>query len=78
MNTVNKQLVYDISTVQVFIERFKDVVNRAGELDEIKKLPYQECIALRNKRLVEFEPDSPKLRKEVGQMFTMLRVKYVQ
>jgi Ca2+-transporting ATPase len=30
-----------------------------GDSDAIKKLPYQECIALRNKRLAEFETDSP-------------------
>ena len=28
-----------------------------GESDMIKKLPYQDCIALRNKRLTEFEPE---------------------
>jgi len=30
-----------------------------GESDAIKKLPYHECIALREKRLAEFDPDSP-------------------
>ena len=36
-----------------------DESSATGESDAIKKLPYHECIALRNKRLAEFEPDSP-------------------
>ncbi len=36
-----------------------DESSTTGESDAIKKLPYEECIALRNKRLAEFEPDSP-------------------
>ena len=35
-----------------------DESSATGESDAIKKLSYQDCIALRNKRLVEFEPDS--------------------
>jgi len=35
-----------------------DESSATGESDAIKKLSYQECIALRNKRLAEFEPDS--------------------
>lgn len=62
MNTVNKQLVYDISTVQVSFERFEDVINRAGELDAIKKLPYQECIAFRNNGLSSLKLTVLKLR----------------
>ncbi|KAH9054210.1 calcium-translocating P-type ATPase [Lactarius vividus] len=30
-----------------------------GELDAIKKLSYEECIALRDKRRMEFDPDGP-------------------
>lgn len=36
-----------------------DESSATGESDAIKKLPYQGCIALRNKRLAEFEPESP-------------------
>jgi magnesium-transporting ATPase (P-type) len=36
-----------------------DESSAIGESDAIKKLPYQECIALRNKLLTEFESDSP-------------------
>jgi Ca2+-transporting ATPase len=36
-----------------------DESSATGESDAIKKLPYEGCIALRNKRLAEFEPDSP-------------------
>jgi Ca2+-transporting ATPase len=36
-----------------------DESSATGESDAIKKLPYRECIALRNRRLAEFEPDSP-------------------
>jgi P-type Ca2+ transporter type 2C len=35
-----------------------DESSATGESDAIKKLPYQECLALRNKRLAEFEPDT--------------------
>jgi Ca2+-transporting ATPase len=35
-----------------------DESSATGESDAIKKLPYQECITLRNKRLAEFDPDS--------------------
>ena len=37
----------------------RDESSATGESDAIKKLPYQECIALKNKRLAEFDPDSP-------------------
>lgn len=33
-----------------------DESSATGESDAIKKLPYQECIALRNKRLAKFDP----------------------
>ena len=36
-----------------------DESSATGESDAIKKLPYQDCIALRNKRLAEFDPDLP-------------------
>jgi Ca2+-transporting ATPase len=36
-----------------------DDSSATGELDAIKKLLYQECITLRNKRLAEFDPDIP-------------------
>jgi Ca2+-transporting ATPase len=36
-----------------------DESSATGESDAIKKLPYRKCIALRNRRLAEFEPDSP-------------------
>jgi P-type Ca2+ transporter type 2C len=36
-----------------------DESSTTGESDAIKKLPYQGCIALRDTRLAEFEPDSP-------------------
>lgn len=36
-----------------------DESSATGESDAVKKLPYQECIALRNKRLAEFEPETP-------------------
>lgn len=36
-----------------------DESGATGESDAIKKLPYHECIALREKRLAEFDPDSP-------------------
>jgi Ca2+-transporting ATPase len=35
-----------------------DESSATGKLDAVKKLPYQVCIALRNKRLAEFDPDS--------------------
>ena len=36
-----------------------DESSATGESDAIKKLSYQECIALRDRRLAEFDPDSP-------------------
>jgi Ca2+-transporting ATPase len=36
-----------------------DESSATDESDAIKKLPYQECIALRDKHLAEFNPDSP-------------------
>ena len=36
-----------------------DESSATGESDTIKKLSYQECIALRDRRLAEFDPDSP-------------------
>ena len=36
-----------------------DESSATGESDAVKKLPYQECIALRNKLLAEFGPESP-------------------
>jgi Ca2+-transporting ATPase len=36
-----------------------DESSATGESDAIKKLSYQECIALRDKRLAEFDPESP-------------------
>jgi len=36
-----------------------DESSTTGKSDAIKKLPYQECIALRNKRLAKFKPNSP-------------------
>lgn len=36
-----------------------DESGATGESDAIKKLPYHECIALREKRLAEFDPESP-------------------
>jgi Ca2+-transporting ATPase len=36
-----------------------DESSATGESDAIKKLPYQECIALRNKLLAEFGPEGP-------------------
>ena len=36
-----------------------DESSATGESDAIKKLSYQECIALRDKRLEEFDPESP-------------------
>jgi Ca2+-transporting ATPase len=36
-----------------------DESSATGESDAIKKLPYRERIALRNKMPAEFEPDSP-------------------
>ena len=35
-----------------------DESGATGESDEIKKLSYHECIALRERRLAEFDPDS--------------------
>jgi hypothetical protein len=35
-----------------------DESSATGDLDAIKKLPYQVCITLRNKQLTEFDPDS--------------------
>ena len=45
----------------VFLSGYKvrcDESSATGESDAIKKVPYGECIALRNKRLAEFEPES--------------------
>ncbi|KAH9168805.1 calcium-translocating P-type ATPase [Lactarius sanguifluus] len=36
-----------------------DESSATGESDAIKKLSYEECIALREKRLMEFDPDGP-------------------
>jgi len=36
-----------------------DESSATGESDAIKKLSYEECIALRDKRLMEFDPDGP-------------------
>ncbi|KAI9463227.1 calcium-translocating P-type ATPase [Lactarius psammicola] len=36
-----------------------DESSATGESDAIKKLSYEECIALRDKRLTEFDPDGP-------------------
>ena len=36
-----------------------DESSATGESDAIKKLSYQGCIALRDRRLAEFDPDSP-------------------
>ncbi|KAH9052624.1 hypothetical protein EDB87DRAFT_1835780 [Lactarius vividus] len=36
-----------------------DESSAAGESNVIKKLSYEECIALRDKRLMEFDPDGP-------------------
>jgi P-type Ca2+ transporter type 2C len=36
-----------------------DESGATGESDAIKKLSYHECIALRERRLAEFDPDSP-------------------
>ncbi|KAH8978943.1 E1-E2 ATPase-domain-containing protein [Lactarius akahatsu] len=36
-----------------------DESSAMGELDTTKKLSYEECIALRDKRLLEFDPDGP-------------------
>jgi Ca2+-transporting ATPase len=46
----------------VFLSRHNvrcDESSSTGESDAIRKLPYQECIALRNKWLAEFDPESP-------------------
>jgi Ca2+-transporting ATPase len=37
----------------------RDESSAIGESDAIKKLSYKDCIALRNKRLAEFDPESP-------------------
>ncbi|KAH9052618.1 hypothetical protein EDB87DRAFT_422577 [Lactarius vividus] len=36
-----------------------DESSATGELDTTKKLSYEECVALRDKRLMEFDPDAP-------------------
>lgn len=36
-----------------------DEFNATGEPDSIKKVPYEECIALRDKRLPELDPGGP-------------------
>ncbi|KAH9024007.1 hypothetical protein EDB83DRAFT_1980676 [Lactarius deliciosus] len=36
-----------------------DESSATGELDTTKKLSYEECVALKDKRLLEFDPDGP-------------------